>query len=93
MKKKWKNGLVNLEKEISELTDKLYELKVGYRGVNRLIDGKNIHIIKGKKQNRLKIIWGYKFYWFHIPTGVDIKKRSEELTDQFIDDILSGRRR
>ena len=44
-----------MESEISELTDRLSELKVRYRGVKRLMDNKNIHLIKGNRQNRLKI--------------------------------------
>jgi|TARA_B100001971_G_C18023722_1_gene448829 hypothetical protein len=89
MKKKWKNGLVNMEKEISELTDNLDELKVRYRGVNRLIDGKNIHIIKGEKQNRLKIIFKGKSFWFHLPFN-KYEKSVMKIRSDFINKILQG---
>jgi hypothetical protein len=97
MKNKWKNGLDNMEKEISELTDKLKELRSRYNGVLKLINGRNTNIILGEKQNRFRINYRGKGIWYHIPTRegrsvVDINKRSVELTDLFIDDILSGRR-
>jgi hypothetical protein len=67
MSNKWDNKLNKIEDEISELTDKLNELKLRYRGVKRLIDGRNFHIILGGRQNRLKINWRGNSFWFHLP--------------------------
>jgi hypothetical protein len=79
-----------MESEISELTDRLSELKVRYRGVKRLMDNKNIHLIKGNRQNRLKINWRGKSFWYHLPLrydDVDVSNR----VDEFIDKVLSGK--
>ena len=92
MKKNWDKKLKDMESDISELTDKLKELRSRYSGVKKLINGNNTNIILGGKQNRFRINYRGKGIWFHIPTRVDINKRSVELTDLFIDDILSGRR-
>ena len=92
-KKKWDKSINQLETEIKELSQKQKNLKMRLRGLKRLVDGKNIHIIKGNRQNRLKIIWGKKDYWFHLPqteVGIDggmVKK----ITSKFIDDILDGK--
>ena len=67
MSNNWDNKLNKIEDEISELTDKLNELKLRYRGVKRLIEGRNFHIILGGRQNRLKINWRGKSFWFHLP--------------------------
>ena len=67
MSNNWDNKLNKIEDEISELTDKLRELKLRYRGVKRLIEGRNFHIILGGRQNRLKINWRGKSFWFHLP--------------------------
>jgi len=88
--KKWDKGLNKMESEISELTDRLSELKVRYRGVKRLMDNKNIHLIKGNRQNRLKINWRGKSFWYHLPLrydDVDVSNR----VDEFIDKVLSGK--
>lgn len=90
MIKKWDKGLNKMESEISELTDRLSELKVRYRGVKRLMDNKNIHLIKGNRQNRLKINWRGKSFWYHLPLrydDVDVSNR----VDEFIDKVLSGK--
>jgi len=88
--KKWDKGLNKMESEISELTDRLSELKVRYRGVKRLMDNKNIHLIKGNRQNRLKINWRGNSFWYHLPLrydDVDVSNR----VDEFIDKVLSGK--
>lgn len=88
--KKRDKSLSKMESEISELTDRLSELKVRYRGVKRLMDNKNIHLIKGNRQNRLKINWRGKSFWYHLPLrydDVDVSNR----VDEFIDKVLSGK--
>ena len=87
MSNKWDNKLNKMESEISELTDKLGELKLRYRGVKRLIDGKNFHIIKGSRQNRLKINWRGKSFWFHLPHH-NYDKVSRNKINEFIDNIF-----
>ena len=90
MGKKRDKSLSKMESEISELTDRLSELKVRYRGVKRLMDNKNIHLIKGNRQNRLKINWRGKSFWYHLPLrydDVDVSNR----VDEFIDKVLSGK--
>ena len=89
MSNNWDNKLNKMEEEISELTDKLGELKLRYRGVKRLIDGKNFHIIRGSRQNRLKINWRGKSFWFHLPHQ-DYDKVSRNKLNEFIDNILNG---
>ena len=88
--KKRDKSLSKMESEISELTDRLSELKVRYRGVKRLMDNKNIHLIKGNRQNRLKINWRGKSFWYHLHLrydDVDVSNR----VDEFIDKVLSGK--
>ena len=90
MGKKRDKSLSKMESEISELTDRLSELKVRYRGGKRLMDNKNIHLIKGNRQNRLKINWRGKSFWYHLPLrydDVDVSNR----VDEFIDKVLSGK--
>ena len=87
MSNKWDNKLNKMESEISELTDKLGELKLRYRGVKRLIDGKNFHIILGGRQNRLKINWRGKSFWFHLPHH-NYDKVSRNKINEFIDNIF-----
>ena len=91
--KKWNKSINQLETEIKELSQKQNNLKQRLRGLKRLMSGKNIHIIKGEKQNRLKIIWGKKDYWFHLPQtedGID-NGMVKKITSKFIDDILRDR--
>jgi hypothetical protein len=78
-----------MEDEISELTDKLRELKLRYRGVKRLIDGRNFHIILGGRQNRLKINWRGKSFWFHLPHE-DYEDSVMKIRSDFINKILRG---
>jgi len=92
MNKSWDKKLKDMESDISDMTDKLKDLKSRYSGVRKLINGKNINLIEGKKQNRLRINYRGKGIWYHIPNHVDIEKRSVQITNQFIDEILSGRR-
>jgi len=89
MSNKWDNKLNKMEDEISELTDKLRELKLRYRGVKRLIDGKNIHIILGERQKRLKIFWRGKSFWFHLPHD-NYDESVEKIHSDFINKILRG---
>jgi len=89
MSNKWDNKLNKMEDEISELTDKLNELKLRYRGVKRLIDGRNIHIIIGGRQNRLKINWRGKSFWFHLPHE-DYEDSVMKIRSDFINKILRG---
>ena len=89
MSNNWDNKLNKMEKEISELTDKLGELKLRYRGVKRLIDGKNFHIIRGSRQNRLKINWRGKSFWFHLPHE-DYEDSVMNIRSDFINKILRG---
>ena len=99
---KWNKSLNKLETqinqyntEIKDLSKKQKNLTKRLRGLKRLMDGKNIHIIEGEKQNRIKILWLGKSFWFHLPKtklsgkvddGVVIK-----ITSKFIDDILCGK--
>jgi hypothetical protein len=78
-----------MEGEISELKDKLGELKLRYRGVKRLIDGRNFHIILGGRQNRLKINWRGKSFWFHLPHH-DYEDSVMKIRSDFINKILRG---
>jgi hypothetical protein len=87
MSNKWDNKLNKMEDEISELTDKLNELKLRYRGVKRLIDGRNFHIILGGRQNRLKINWRGKSFWFHLPHQ-DYEDSVMNIRSDFINKIL-----
>ena len=88
MSNKWDNKLNKMESEISELTDKLGELKLRYRGVKRLIDGRNFHIILGERQNRLKINWRGKSFWFHLPHNYE--DSVVKIHSDFINKILRG---
>ena len=87
MSNKWDNKLNKMEDEISELTDKLNELKLRYRGVKRLIKGRNFHIILGGRQNRLKINWRGKSFWFHLPHQ-DYEDSVMNIRSDFINKIL-----
>ena len=87
MSNNWDNKLNKMEGEISELTDELGELKLRYRGVKRLIDGRNFHIILGGRQNRLKINWRGKSFWFHLPHH-NYDKVSRNKINEFIDNIF-----
>ena len=87
MSNKWDNKLNKMEDEISELTDKLNDLKLRYRGVKRLIDGRNFHIILGGRQNRLKINWRGKSFWFHLPHQ-DYEDSVMNIRSDFINKIL-----
>ena len=89
MSNKWDNKLNKMEDEISELTDKLRELKLRYRGVKRLIGGRNFHIILGGRQNRLKINWRGKSFWFHLPHE-DYEDSVMNIRSDFINKILRG---
>ena len=89
MNNNWDNKLNKMESEISELTDKLGELKLRYRGVKRLIDGRNSHIILGERQNRLKINWRGKSFWFHLPHE-DYEDSVMNIRSDFINKILRG---
>ena len=89
MSNKWDNKLNKMEDEISELTDKLGELKLRYRGVKRLINGKNFHIILGGRQNRLKINWRGKSFWFHLPHH-NYEDSVVKIHSDFINKILRG---
>ena len=89
MSNNWDNKLNKMEDEISELTDKLRELKLRYRGVKRLIDGRNFHIILGGRQNRLKINWRGKSFWFHLPHE-DYEDSVMKIRSDFINKILRG---
>ena len=87
MSNNWDNKLNKIEDEISELTDKLNELKLRYRGVKRLIEGRNFHIILGGRQNRLKINWRGKSFWFHLPHE-DYEDSVMKIRSDFINKIL-----
>ena len=87
MSNKWDNKLNKMESEISELTDKLGELKLRDRGVKRLIDGRNFHIILGGRQNRLKINFRGRSFWFHLPHH-NYDKVSRNKINEFIDNIF-----
>ncbi len=89
MNKSWDNKLNNMESDISDLTDKLRDMKLRYRGIKRLIEGKNSHIIFGSRQNRLKIFWKGKSFWYHLPFQ-NYKKSVEKIRSDFIDKVLSG---
>ena len=89
MSNNWDNKLNKMEGEISELKDKLGELKLRYRGVKRLIDGRNFHIILGGRQNRLKINWRGKSFWFHLPHE-DYEDSVMNIRSDFINKILRG---
>ena len=89
MSNNWDNKLNKMEGEISELTDKLGELKLRYRGVKRLIDGRNFHIILGGRQNRLKINWRGKSFWFHLPHH-NYEDSVVKIHSDFINKILRG---
>ena len=89
MSNNWDNKLNKMESEISELTDKLGELKLRYRGVKRLIDGRNFHIILGERQNRLKINWRGKSFWFHLPHH-NYDDSVVKIHSDFINKILRG---
>jgi len=89
MSNKWDNKLNKMESEISELTDKLGELKLRYRGVKRLIDGRNFHIILGERQNRLKINWRGKSFWFHLLQH-NYEDSVVKIHSDFINKILRG---
>ena len=89
MSNNWDNKLNKMEGEISELTDKLGELKLRYRGVKRLINGKNFHIIKGSRQNRLKINWRGNSFWFHLPQH-KYEDSVMNIRSDFINKILRG---
>ena len=89
MNNNWDNKLNKMESEISELTDKLGELKLRYRGVKRLIDGRNFHIILGERQNRLKINWRGKSFWFHLPHQ-NYEDSVMNIRSDFINKILRG---
>ena len=83
----WEKYISEMEKLISEITDELDEYKQKYRGVKRLIDGKNFHIILGNRQNRLKINWRGKSFWFHLPHH-NYDKVSRNKINEFIDNIF-----
>ena len=94
--KKWDKSINQLETEIKELSQKQKNLTKRLRNLKRLMSGKNIYTIKGEKQNRLKILWLGKDFWFHLPnTEGDGGKVDDgvvrEIKSKFIDDILSGR--
>ena len=89
MSNNWDNKLNKMVGEISELEDKLGELKLRYRGVKRLIDGRNFHIILGGRQNRLKINWRGKSFWFHLPHE-DYEDSVMKIRSDFINKILRG---
>jgi hypothetical protein len=89
MSNNWDNKLNKMVGEISELEDKLGELKLRYRGVKRLIDGRNFHIILGERQNRLKINWRGKSFWFHLPHE-DYEDSVMKIRSDFINKILRG---
>jgi len=72
--KKWNKSINQYETkikkydtEIKELSQKQKNLTKRLRGLKRLMSGKNIYTIKGEKQNRLKILWLGKDFWFHLP--------------------------
>ncbi len=92
--KKWDKSINQLETEIKELSQKQKNLTKRLRNLKRLMSGKNIYIIKGEKQNRLKILWMGKDFWFHLPKPKLGGKVDDgvvgEITSKFIDDILSG---
>ena len=82
-----------LETEINELSVKQENLRKKLRGLIRLMKGKNYHIIKGIKQDRLKIIWLGKDYWYHLPkqkSGEIDGDYIEKIISKFIDNILNG---
>tara|TARA_B100000315_G_scaffold18998_1_gene16774 strand:+ start:230 stop:529 length:300 start_codon:yes stop_codon:yes gene_type:complete len=93
--KKWNKSINQYETEIKELSQKQEHLQRRLRGLKRLMTGKNIHIIEGEKQDRLKILWMGKDYWFHLPKpklgGKVDNGVVNKITSKFIDDILSGK--
>ena len=102
--KKWNKSINQYETkikkydtEIKELSQKQKILTKRLRNLKRLMSGKNIYIIKGEKQNRLKILWLGKDYWFHLPNntegddGVVDDGLVSKITSKFMDDILSGK--
>ena len=94
--KKWDKSINQLETEIKELSQKQKNLTKRLRNLKRLMSGKNIYIIKGEKQNRLKILWMGKDFWFHLPKpkgddGVVDDGLVSKIKLKFIDEILSGK--
>ena len=85
----WEKYISEMENLISEITEELDEYKEKYRGVKRLIDGKNFHIIRGSRQNRLKINWRGKSFWFHLPHE-DYEDSVMNIRSDFINKILRG---
>ena len=100
---KWNKSLNKLETqinqyntEIKDLSKKQKNLTKRLRGLKRLESGNNIHLIRGEKYDRLKILWLGKGYWFHLPKP---KGDGGEVDDglvskiklKFIDEILSGK--
>jgi hypothetical protein len=83
----WEKYISEMENLISEITEELDEYKEKYRGVKRIIDGKNFHIIRGSRQNRLKINWRGKSFWFHLPHQ-DYEDSVMKIRSDFINKIL-----
>jgi len=81
--------------EIKELTLKQKNLQKRVRGLKRLKSGNNIHFISDGKQDRYKILWLGKSYWYHLPKPKLGGEKGDEgyfkIMSKFLDDILSGR--
>ena len=93
-KKKWNKYINQLETEIIELSKKQKNIQRRLRGLKRLMSGKNIHLVRGEKYDRLKILWLGKDYWFHLPNqteGGKSDKIVDRITTKFIGDILNGK--
>jgi len=92
--KQYETKIKKYDTKIKELSLKQKNLTKRLRGLKRLESGNNIHLIRGEKYDRLKILWLGKGYWFHLPKPKLGGKVDDgvvgEITSKFIDDILSG---
>jgi len=93
-KNKWDKYLNQLKTEITELSEKEKDLQRRFRELKRLMSGKNTHLIRGEKYDRIKILWSGKDYWFHIPNHTEsgkLEKVVDRIRTKFIGDILNGK--
>jgi hypothetical protein len=94
--KQYETKIKKYDTKIKELSLKQKNLTKRLRGLKRLESGNNIHLIRGEKYDRLKILWLGKGYWFHLPKpkgdeGVVDDGVVSKITSKFMDDILSGK--
>ena len=87
--KQYETKIKEYDDEIKELTLKQKNLQKRVRGLKRLKSGNNIHFISDGKQDRYKILWLGKSYWFHLPKH-DYEKSVMKIRSDFINKILQG---